>query len=272
VTGSGIGVFTGEKVSIKICPAEANTGIVFQRVDLPHRPRLPALLDYVQGTPRCTIIGKGSDSVLTVEHLLAALKAFSIDNLLIEISGSEVPIFDGSSIHFVHMIQEAGISDLEEESDILSLQTPLVWSKGDIHLVAVPSHEYRITYTLHYPHSSVIGTQFYSFSLSEEGFKNEIAPCRTFSIYEEIAPMIEKGLVKGGSLDNALIVKEDKVMNPEGVRFSNEMVRHKILDLIGDFSLVPFPFLAHIIAIRSGHASNNAFAKELYNHIKMENL
>ena len=271
IAAAGIGVFTGEKVSIKLCPSGANTGIVFQRIDLPQCPTLPARSEFVQGTPRCTLIGNGQYSVQTVEHLLAALRAYSIDNVLIEISGGEVPIFDGSSQRFVAMIEEAGILELEEKKDCYKLKTPIFWSQGEIHLIALPSDEYRISYTLHYPHSLTIGTQFYTFALDQERFKKEIAPCRTFSIYEEIAPMIERGLVKGGSLDNAVIIKEDVVVNPDGLRFPDEMVRHKVLDLIGDLSLVP-PFLAHVIAVRSGHASNNAFAKELFNHIIMENL
>lgn len=270
VSANGTGIFNGEKVSIRLCPAEENTGIVFQRVDLPHRPLLPARSEYVQGTPRCTVIGNGKECVQTVEHLLAPLRVYGIDNLLIEISNAEVPIFDGSSLPFVKMIEEAGILEQAQERTLYKLQTPMFWSKGEIHLIALPSEESRISYTLHYPHSKAIGTQFYTFVLDQEGFKKEIAPSRTFSVYEEIAPMIDKGLIKGGSLDNAVIIKEDAVANPEGLRYSDEMVRHKVLDLIGDLSLVP-PFLAHVVAIRSGHTSNNAFAKELLNHIKMEN-
>ncbi len=271
VSAHGIGLFTGEKVSIRICPAEKDSGIVFQRVDLPNKPTLPAKLEFIQGTPRCTVIGDKGSSVQTIEHILAAFKAYGIDNALIEISGSEVPIFDGSSLRFVEMIEEAGVVELESKKNVYFVAAPIFWSQGDIHIIALPSHEYRITYTLHYPHSQFIGSQFYSVVVDQEHFKKEIAPCRTFSIYEEIAPMIEKGLVKGGSLENAVIIKQNAVANPEGLRFSDEMVRHKVLDLIGDLSLVPVPFLAHIIAIRSGHASNNAFAKELFNHIKMEN-
>ncbi len=270
VSALGIGLFSGKEVSIRLCPAEANTGIIFQRVDLSHRPLLPARSQFVQGTPRCTIIGDGKDFVQTVEHLLAALCAYQIDNVLIEISGSEVPIFDGSSQHFVAMIEEAGIRELEVEKKVYAFKSPVFWSQGETHLIALPSEKYRISYTLHYPHSTTIGTQFYTFALDQEDFKNEIAPCRTFSIYEEIAPMIEKGLVKGGSLDNAVIIKKDAVVNPDGLRYPDEMVRHKVLDLIGDLSLVP-SFVAHVIAVRSGHTSNNAFAKELFNHIKMEN-
>ena len=270
VSAVGIGLFSGEKVSIRLCPSAEDSGIVFQRTDLSHRPLLPARSEYVQGTPMCTIIGKGDHYVQTVEHLLAALRACEIDNVLIEISGSEVPIFDGSSMHFIHMIEEGGICELEAEKELISIKTPVFWSQGNIHLIALPSDEYRISYTLHYPHSKTIGTQFYTFSLGSDRFKSEIAPSRTFSIYEEIEPMIKKGLIKGGSLDNAVVIKDDTVVNPGGLRFPEEMARHKVLDLIGDLALVP-PFLAHVIAIRSGHASNNAFAKQLLNHIKAEN-
>lgn len=270
ISATGIGLFSGDTVTIRFCPLSENSGIVFQRVDLPHSPKLPARLDFVQGTPRCTIIGNGTDSVQTVEHLLSALNAYGIDNLLIEISGCEVPIFDGSSIHFCQLIEKAGIVDLEANKKFYLLKDPVFWTCGETHLVALPSEEFRISYTLHYPHSKTIGTQFYSFVLDQERFKQDIAPCRTFSVYEEIAPMIEKGLVKGGSLENALIIKDDTVVNPEGLRFPDEMGRHKVLDLIGDLSLVPIPMLAHVIAVRSGHASNIAFAKELYKHIKSE--
>jgi len=272
VVRSGIGLFTGEKVSLGLFPAEADTGIIFQRIDLPHRPIISASLDHVQGTPRCTQIGESKVLIQTVEHLLSALKAYDIDNARIELSGSEVPIFDGSSIAFTEMLEEAGVSKQEKKVKIYSLSSPVFWSEGETHLIALPSNEYKISYTLCYPHSAMIGTQYYSLQLTSEKFKTEIAPSRTFSLYEEIVPMIEKGFIKGGSLENAVVVKDNAIVNPEGTRFQNEMVRHKILDVIGDLSLIGIPFLAHVIAIRSGHTSNVAFAKKLFNHIKMENL
>jgi len=271
VSASGIGLFTGEEASVRLCPAESGSGIIFQRTDLPHKPLLPARLDFVQQTPRCTILGQNGISLQTVEHILAALRACEIDNALIEVSGPEIPIFDGSAAPFVEMIVKSGIAILDGVKHRLKVTAPIYWTKGDVHIVALPSDEYRISYTLHYPHSTFIGTQFYSFQVTPEGFKKEIAPCRTFSLYEEIAPMIDKGLIKGGSLENAVIVKDGVIINPEGVRFTEEMVRHKILDMIGDLSLVGISFSAHIIAIRSGHASNTAFARELFNHFKMEN-
>lgn len=269
VSTAGIGVFSGQQATIRLCPQESG-GIVFKRVDLAGQPKLPARLEYVKATPRCTILGDANLSVQTVEHLLAALHAYEIDHLLIEISGPEVPIFDGSALHFVELIENAGLCELQQQRECIALQTPVFWSEKDIHIVALPSDTLRISYTLHYPHSAVIGAQYGSFVLSPERFKKEIAPSRTFSIYEEIAPMIEKGLVKGGTLQSAVVIKEGRIFNPEGLRYPDEMVRHKILDLIGDLSLIPLAFSAHIIALLAGHSSNNAFANKLYDQLKME--
>ena len=271
VSAEGVGLFSGQTVSITLCPAPEGHGIVFKRTDLPHSLSFSASSESVQGTPRCTIIGNGTDSVQTVEHLLAALRAYDVDNVLIEITGGEVPIFDGSSKVFVEMIESAGVLPQVEQKTVLRLKEPLFWSQGGIHIVALPSDEYRVSYTLHYPHCPVIGTQFYTFPVTPSSFKKEIASCRTFSIYEEIAPMIEKGLVRGGSLDRSILIKEGRVANPEGLRYEDEMVRHKILDLIGDLALLP-PFLAHVIAICSGHTSNSAFAKQFLKYVKVENL
>lgn len=260
---AGNALFTGTHVHLNIHPAAPGFGIVFQRVDLPGRPQLPAKLEYVQATPRCTILGNQGIVIQTVEHLLSALHACGIDNALIEIDGAELPIFDGSAKEFVEQIEAVGVCEQEEQKAVYRLTAPISWSQGDVHLIALPSDEYRITYTLFYPHSSIVGTQYYSVQVNEDSFKKEVAPCRTFCIYEEVAPLVEKGLIKGGGLENAVIIKDNQVANPGGLRFPDEMVRHKILDVIGDLSLMGFSFLAHIIAIRSGHSSNVAFAKQL---------
>ncbi|MGL4540151.1 MAG: UDP-3-O-acyl-N-acetylglucosamine deacetylase [Candidatus Rhabdochlamydia sp.] len=272
VSISGIGVFTGQETTLTFNPSTADQGIVFQRTDLPNAPKIVASLDSVYSTPRCTIIGNKTASIQMVEHLLASLRAHEIDNAFIQISGPEVPMLDGSSKDFSLLIEEAGVIELKEEKKVFALRSPIFWSNEQVQIIAIPANEYRLSYTLHYPHCLGIGTQFHTFSLNQEEFVKEIAPCRTFSIYEEVVPMIEKGFIKRGSLENAILIKENKVINPEGLRYSNEMARHKILDLIGDLSLIPIPFLAHVIAIRSGHTSNNTFAKLLYNQIKMENV
>ncbi len=272
VSFSGIGLFTGEHVELKLHPLAPGSGILFQRTDVEGSSPLAAELKNVVSTPRCTILGNEQVSIHTVEHLLAALYAMGLDNLLIELNGPEVPIVDGSARPFVQAIKEAGFVHQEADKEIHKLTSPLYWSQSDVHLVALPSDELRISYTLHYPQSTYIGSQYCSFAITPETFEEEISPSRTFCLYEEILPFIEKGLIKGGGPDNAVIIKEDQVINSEGVRFSDEMARHKVLDLIGDLSLIP-PFTAHIIAIRSGHASNISFAAELMNHLNAgENL
>ncbi|MFI5334346.1 MAG: UDP-3-O-acyl-N-acetylglucosamine deacetylase [Chlamydiales bacterium] len=272
VSLAGAGLFTGEKATLWIGPAEAGAGIIFQRTDLPRKPLFPATLEYVQGTPRCTMIGQQGALIQTVEHLLSAIKACQIDNALIEIHGPEIPILDGSAKGFVELIEQAGITIQTEDRVWGKLERPVFWSHEDTHIVAFPAEEYRISYTLHYPHSSFIGSQYFSLVCDETQFKNEIAPSRTFSLYEEIVPLIEKGFLKGGNLSNAILIRENRVVNPEGLRFRDEMVRHKILDLLGDLSLIGISFCAHVIAIRSGHASNIAFAKELAKNLTMENV
>ncbi len=267
---TGKGLFTAEDATLTICPAEPNAGIVFQRSDLPGKPTIPADLDHVVSTPRCTILGDKHCSIHTVEHVLSALVSMGIDNALLDLNGPEVPIMDGSAQDFVEAILKAGVVDQDSKREVHFLQQPVCWSRGEVHLVAIPSESLRISYTLQFPHSEILHAQYYSTPVTPEHFAKEIAPCRTFCVYEEIAPLVEKGIIKGGGLDNAIIIKNDVVVNPDGVRFSDEMVRHKILDLIGDISLIPIPFVAHVIAIRSGHASNIAFGSELYEQILKE--
>lgn len=263
VSFSGVGIHTGKEVMLRFCPAAPNSGIVFQRVDLPGKPTIPAAVEYVQDTSRSTTIGIGECSVQTVEHVLAALSAYQIDNLCIQVTEGEPPIGDGSSQIFVDMIEEAGIEEQEATKTIARLKAPVHFTSGQTHLVALPADELRISYTLHYPNTPVIRCQYLSLVISPKTFKEQIASCRTFALYEEITYLMEHGLIRGGSLENAVVIKDNVVFSKEGLRFPDEMVRHKILDLVGDLSLVGFPFLAHVIAIRAGHAANVGLGKEL---------
>lgn len=265
VTASGIGLFTGEKVSLKVIGAPPNTGVCFRRVDLPEKPMLKAHLSFVRETPRCTRLADNQVSLHMVEHLLSALSALGIDNIIIEVEGPEIMAADGSASPFVALIEKAGIVEQDVPKRVVTITQPIFWSEGEVHLVALPADEFRISYTMHYPQSALLKSQYYTISLSPEKFKEEIASCRTFSLYEEILPFIEKGMIKGGGLENALVIKGDQIMNPEGARFPDEMVRHKILDLIGDLSLIGCPIRGHIISVRSGHTSNIAFAKMIAN-------
>lgn len=270
VFASGVGLFTGEQVSIRLKPAPADAGICFQRVDLPNQPLIPAQVQYVSDTLRCTRLKKDHVSLSTVEHLLSTLCAYGIDNTLIEVDGPEIPICDGSAKEFVQLIEDADIIDLDEPKRFFTIAQPVFWSENETHLVALPSSEMRISYTLHYPLSPLLRSQYLSLPIDRESYKNEISTCRTFSFYEEIAPFIEKGLIKGGCLENAVVIQGEKVLNPGGARFRDEMVRHKIMDLIGDLFLLGGNLKAHIIAIRSGHSSNIAFAKTLQNFLVPE--
>lgn len=265
-----MGLHTGKEVKMTLCPAKEGTGVVFERTDLPSHPLIPATIEYVQDTSRSTTIGIGGIRVHTVEHVLAALCAYQIDNVKIKVSSAEPPVGDGSSQPFVEMIESCGIQEQAHPLPVVRVNKPVYWSKGDIHLVALPSDEYRVSYTLHYPNSPAIRCQYYSVFVNQTSFKDEISPCRTFALYDEVSQLMDRGLIKGGSLENAVVIKDDVIFSKEGLRFPEEMARHKILDLIGDLSLVGFPFLAHIVAIRSGHGANTAFAKELFNYITME--
>lgn len=267
VSISGVGLFTGENVVVRFLPAPSGSGIAFRRVDLPGKPLIPATVDHVLSTPRCTILGTTDASVQTVEHVMAAITASGIENLMIEINGSELPVLDGAAQIYVQLFDKVGLHMQEGAKKIYQLETPLYYSHRDTHIVALPAEEYRISYTLHYPNSPFIGAQFYSVEVTKENFIEQIAPCRTFSLYEEILLLMEKGMLKGGNLENSVVIKDNRVLNPDGLKFPDELVRHKVLDMIGDLALGD-PVLAHIIAIKGGHASNHAFAKLLRKRIQ----
>ena len=265
---SGVGIHTGKNVTMKFCPAPASTGIVFKRVDLPSQPIIPANVEYVVDTSRSTILGIEDVRIHTVEHVLAALHANEIDNLCIEIDNLEPPIGNGSSDVFVEMIEQAGKLALDAKAEVHFLSEPVYYAEKDIQVVALPSSDFRISYTLSYPDHPLLKAQFHDAIVTSENFKKDISPCRTFSLYKEISYLIDKGLIKGGSLDNAVVIHDEAVYSKGGLFFPDEMVRHKVLDLIGDLALVGLPFRAHIISIRSGHASNYQFSKKLLKSLK----
>ncbi len=268
---AGIGIHTGQEVVIRFVPAKEGEGMFFRRVDLPGQPVIPATVEYVAGTARGTTLAVGEAKVHTVEHVLAAVRAFEIDNICIEISGIEPPAGNGSSDVYVEMLTEAGCVKQAANVPIMALKKPVWWSQDDVHMVALPSDTYRISYTLYYPNSPPLGSQYFSFDVSAEGFREQISSCRTFALYEELSALMDRGLIRGGSLENAVVVQEGAIISKGGLHFSDEAVRHKVLDLIGDLSLVGIPFTAHIISLRSGHASNCLFAKKLYQHLSSEN-
>jgi len=266
VSFSGLGLHTGQEVTIHLSPASENAGVFFRRIDLPEKPEIAATIQNVQQTSRSTTIGVGEHCVHTVEHLLAAVSAFNIDNLCIEITAAESPISDGSSREFVTLLEQAGAVEQEAEQEVLRVTEPIYFSEGGIHLVALPAEEFRVSYTLHYPKVQKIGSQYFSMALSCTNFKEQLCSSRTFALYEEIEALKARGLIRGGSLENAVVIKDHVILNEGGLRYEDEMVRHKVLDVIGDLFLVGRPFFAHVIAICSGHRTNVKFGEKLMKH------
>jgi UDP-3-O-acyl N-acetylglucosamine deacetylase len=268
---SSIALHTGENAKISFLPAPADYGIEFVRLDLPHKPRVKAALANVTGVTRGTTIEQNGVKVHTVEHVLAALMGYGIDNLIIEMDASEPPVGDGSSLPFVEMIQTSGIEEQPHPKQCFRLLKPVYYEENDVSLVAIPYSGFKISFTLSYKDTQ-IKDQFYSLDITEKSFVEQIAPCRTFCFYDEVAYLMEKGLIKGGSLDNAVVVGKDAIFSKERLRFPDECVRHKILDLMGDLYLLGRPLLAHVMAIKSGHGMNFQFAKRLSSAIAQEHV
>ncbi len=207
VSSSGLGLHTGCDVALRFCPAAAGQGIRFRRIDLPGQPEIPASLSSVESTNRCTTIGcdplnSGEERVQvhTVEHVMAAVKALKIDNLVIELTGPEPPAAGGCARLFVELLSLAGIEESGDPIPVLTLERPVFLSSGQVQLIALPSSEYRVSYTLDYPTCAAIGSQFFSIGISPESFESELAPCRTFALYEELSRIVAEGSIRGGSL------------------------------------------------------------------------
>ncbi|ETF38741.1 UDP-3-O-acyl-N-acetylglucosamine deacetylase [Chlamydia pecorum] len=264
VSYSGVGIHLGKSAKLSLLPAKANTGVVFRRCT-PSGEHLdiPALLSHVCATGRSTTLSQGSVSIATVEHLMAALRSSNVDNVIVQCSEEEIPIGDGSSRVFMELIDAAGTCELDETIPVARLSQPVYYQHQETFLAAFPAEKLTISYTLHYPQSPTIGTQYRSLVITEESFRENIAPCRTFALYNELCFLMNKGLIGGGCLENAVVFKDDGIISRGQLRFPDEPVRHKILDLLGDLSLIGRPFAAHVIAVGSGHTSNVAFGKEI---------
>ena len=259
VSYSGIGLHSGNEVSMTLLPAPVNTGIIFRRVDLESRFEIPAQVKYVTDTSRSTTLANGKVKVQTVEHVLASLAGFGINNAIIEIDSNEPPIADGSSRQFCRMIEEAGIENHVEKVEPVAITDTIEYLLGDTMMSALPYDGFKISCTS----SDNAGrfTQFFSIDLTVKSWEKEISHARTFCFYEEIEFLIKNGLIRGGSLENAIVIREDAVLTTEPMRYREEFVRHKILDIIGDLSLVGRPLKCHIVAIKPGHAANCELAK-----------
>ena len=256
----GTALHTGEKVSLKLHPAPVNHGIKFRRKDLQDEPTIDAKIDNLKTVERATTIGEGSVRVHTVEHVLAALSAMGVDNAIVEMDANEPPIGDGSAQFYVDLIKRATITAQEEPRTLFDVREPIhVESKTGALLILLPDDKFRISCTQAGPNNRF--TQYLSTEVTPGIFEREIAPARTFVYYEDVQPLMEKNLIKGGSLENAVVVRGEAVLSKEPLRFVDEFVRHKILDIIGDLALVGRRIRGHVVAVKPGHATNADLAR-----------
>src|SRR5256714_4080723 len=259
---SGTSLHTGEKVTLKLQPAPVDHGIKFKRKDLADEPTIDANIANLKTVERATTIGEGAVRVHTVEHVLSALSAMGVDNAIIEMTANEPPIGDGSAAPYVEVIKKAGTAAQEAPRRFFDVREPIhVESKSGSLLVLLPDDKFRVSCTQAGPNNRF--TQFFSAEISPALYEREIAPARTFVFYEEVAPLMEKNLIKGGSLENAIVVRGDAVLSKEPLRFPDEFARHKILDIIGDLALIGTRIRGHIIAVKPGHAVNAELARAL---------
>ncbi len=267
---SGIGLHSGVAVNIRLLPAPANTGIVFKRVDL-EGFRVEALARNVTRVSYATSLMKKGVLISTTEHLLSALVGCGVDNVFVEIDSLEMPIGDGSALPFVRLIQRTGVKKQRGRRHYLQVLKPVEVVDGNRRVAIYPSDSYRISYRIEFDHP-LIGVQEMDFELEQEDYKTSIASARTFGFLQEAEMLRESGLVKGGSLENAVVLTPEGVMNPEGLRFPDEFCRHKILDLIGDLALVGHPVLGHVVADRAGHAMHFALVSKLLKNRSLTRL
>jgi len=265
VSCSGVGLHSGQPVTLTLRPAPADTGVVFVNRSGKGGASLAASVEHLVATELCTAISGNGFQVRTIEHVLAALTGLDIDNVYVEVDASEAPVMDGSAGHFVRLIRSAGIVPQSRRQPYLKITRPLEVVDGTRRVRIEPSSTTKVTYSIHYNHP-LIQTQTYAYEHSVHAFEREIADARTFGFLQEVEALWARGLGKGGSLDNTIILSQDGVLNESGLRFANEFVRHKVLDLIGDFSLLGLPFIGHVIAERSGHAMHTRLVQQILNH------
>lgn len=259
---SGIGLHSGKPVNMRLLPAPEDTGIFFIVKEKENTCQIGASLGNLSNTDFSISLRREGAVVTTVEHLLATLSSMGIDNLYIELDSSEVPIMDGSSLDFINLIKSAGLLEQGGAKQYIKIIKEIAISEGERSILVRPSAYSQITYSIYFDHPA-IGCQSYSYHPSETDFINKIGPARTFTLLREVEGLWAKGLAKGGSLENAVVVGDHDILNEGGLRYKDEFVRHKILDLIGDISLLGTPIIGHIMASRSGHALNTRLISEI---------
>ena len=250
---TGVGLHSGGRVSLSLLPAPRDSGIVFIRKDIDSGVRVDALIKNIRPALLSTVVGVNGVQVQTTEHVLAAATGVGLDNLYIEVDAPELPVMDGSAAPFVKMILDAGITAQDRHRSFLKIVRPVEVNEGDKSIAILPASLSSITYTINYDHP-MIGHQDYLYRDSPDAFMCEIAPARTFGFLREVEALWDAGLGLGGSLQNTLILSDEGLLNVDGLRFADEFVRHKILDLMGDMALLGLPFIGEVVAVRSGHA------------------
>ena len=262
VSCSGVGLHSGQPVRLTLRPSSCNTGITFVHKNGERETVLPASVANRVSTELCTAISTNGHQVKTIEHILAALAGLEVDNVLIEVDAGEVPVMDGSANPFVKLIRSAGIVPQGRRQSYVKITQAIEVADGPRRVRIEPCSRPKISYSIQYDHP-LIKTQTYTYQCSAASFENEIAAARTFGFLHEVQALWSRGLGKGGSLENTVVLSEQGVVNQSGLRFPNEFVRHKILDLIGDVALLGFPFIGHIIAERSGHALHTKLVEQI---------
>ncbi len=262
VSMMGTSLHTGEQVTLTLQPAPENFGFKFRRMDLEDKPFIPALVEKVQKVERATTIAEGGVNVHTVEHVISALAGMGVDNAIIEMDANEPPIADGSSMPFVELIKSAGLVEQTEARKVFEVREPIYQETRDGSILTiVPDKKFRISCTNVGPGGRF--TQYFSTEITPETYEKEIAAARTFVYYEDIAPLMEKGLIKGGTLEAAVVIRGDTLLSKQPLRFADEFVRHKILDIVGDLMLSGKRILGHVIAVRPGHGPNTELARAI---------
>ncbi|MEJ2025047.1 MAG: UDP-3-O-acyl-N-acetylglucosamine deacetylase, partial [Deltaproteobacteria bacterium] len=264
---TGVGLHSGEKSTIVLRPALPNTGIQFCRSDLPKRPTVRAQFDQVADTMLATTIGINGCKIGTIEHLMAAFYGLGIDNVHVEVDGPEVPIMDGSSAPFIYLIKTAGIEEQKAPKKFLVIKRRFELKDGNRSVSIRPSNELKITYFIDFPHP-LLRKQEYELRFSGRDFVREISTARTFGFLKDIQMLKDNGLARGGSLDNAIVLDDFRILNNDGLRFKDEFVRHKILDFIGDLSIIGYPVIGHFMVKRSGHFLNHQMFRTLMENRK----
>ncbi len=261
-TVAGTGLHTGAATRAVFRPGPSGKGVIFRRTDLADTPEIPARLSEVAALERRTAIGHGAATIHTVEHLMAAVAAHEIDDLLIELSGPEPPILDGSVAPYFAALQQAGPVEVDGEPTVLTVQAPFTVTEGDSSYVVAPSKRFQLTVTIEFPHP-LIGRQAGSFDVSAEAFAKELAPARTFGFTSEVAALQAKGLIRGASTASAIVLDESGVVNGGKLRWPDEFLRHKAADIVGDLALTGARIRAHVVATRPSHSGNVALARAL---------